>query len=319
MHFLTPSGAIVAVVVVVPLVAFFIADRQRRRVTALLRLEEPRAMRRLAPAVAVCVAAALLGIAATQPTVVARSTQQIRTDAEAWFVLDTSLSMSAATSPTSPTRFQRAQALATRLREQLRDVPVGVASITDRALPHLFPTIDLAAFDLTVRKAVGIERPPPSDGFSVRITTLGSLARLVSDNFFSPSATKRLVVVFTDGETRPFADASLGTVFNQPPGLHAIFVRIWGGNERVWDGNRPDPLYRPDPASAEYVQQLADTTNGVALRGSNFDGIVRDARGALGSGPHLVLRKERRQRELAPLFAAFAFLPLGFLLWRRNV
>lgn len=319
MHFLTPLGALVALVVVVPLVAFFVADRQRRRVTALLRLNEPRQLRRLSPAIALCVAAAFLGTAATQPTVVARSTQRIRTDAEAWFVLDTSLSMKAATSPSSPTRFQRAQSLAMRLRAALRDVPSGVASITDRALPHLFPTIDLAAFDLTVRKAVGIERPPPSDGFSVRITTLGSLARLVSDNFFSPSARKRLVVVFTDGETRPFADASLGTVFKQPPGIHAMFVRIWGANERVWDGKRADPLYRPDPASAEYVQQLADTTDGAALRGSNFAAIVRDARHALGSGPHVDVRKERRQRELAPLFAAFAFLPLGFLLWRRNV
>lgn len=319
MHFLSPLGALVAVVVVVPLVAFVVADRQRRRVTALLRLDEPRRLRRLSPAIALCIAAAFLGIAATQPTVVARSSQHIRTDAEAWFVLDTSLSMKAATSPTSPTRFQRAQALAMRLRAKFRDVPSGVASITDRALPHLFPTIDLAAFDLTVRKAVGIERPPPSDGFSIRITTLGSLARIVSDNFFPPSVTKRLVIVFTDGETRPFADASLGTVFKQPPGIHAIFVRIWGANERVWNGGRADPLYRPDPASAEYVQQLADTTQGVALRGSDFDGIVRAAREALGSGPHLDLKKERRQRELAPYFAAFAFLPLGFLLWRRNV
>lgn len=319
MHFLTPTGALVAIVVVVPLVAFALADRQRRRVTSLLRLNEPRSASRLAPAIALCVAAAFLGIAATQPTVVSRSTQKIRTDAQAWFVLDTSLSMKAATSPTSATRFQRAQRLATRLRAELGDVPVGVASITDRALPHLFPTIDLAAFDLTVRKAVGIERPPPSDGFSTRITTLGSLARLVSDNFFSPTATKRLVVVFTDGETRPFADASLGTVFKQPPGTHAIFVRIWGAHERVWDGNQADPLYRPDPASAQYIQQLADTTDGVAVRGSNFEGLVRDAREILGSGPTDVLRKERRQRELAPYFAAFAFLPLGFLLWRRNL
>src|SRR5207245_1127951 len=81
--------------------------------------------------------------AGTQPTLVRRSQHHVRKDAQAWFVLDTSLSMKAAAGPAAPTRFERAQALAIRLRRKLGDVPVGIASITDRALPHLFPTADL--------------------------------------------------------------------------------------------------------------------------------------------------------------------------------
>jgi von Willebrand factor type A domain len=319
MSFLTPFGALVTLLVAVPIAAFLFAERGRRRVAALLRFVEPSRGARLAPAIAVVVVAALFGLAATQPTLVTRSQQHIRTDAEAWFVLDTSLSMKASASAGSPTRFQRAQALAIRLRNELSDIPVGIASITDRALPHLFPTPDSDTFDVTVHKVMGIERPPPTDGFSVRITTLGSIARIATDNFFSPTARKRLVVVFTDGETKPFTDESLGTVFRQPPGVHAIFVRIWGAHERVYDGRAADPLYRPDPMSATYIQQLAETSGGVGIDADNFNGIVKAARSALGSGPTEVLKNEQRRLELAPYLAGFAFLPLSFLLWRRNL
>jgi hypothetical protein len=39
----------------------------------------------------------------------------------------------------------------------------------------------------------------------------------------------------------------------------------------------------------------------------------------LGHGPTRVLGNERRQLALAPYLAALCFLPLGFVLWRRNV
>jgi von Willebrand factor type A domain len=319
MDFLTPFGALVAVLVAVPVAAFLSAERGRRRVGALLRFTEPSRAAQLAPALAVVVVAALFGLAATQPTLVRRSQQHVRTDAEAWFVLDTSLSMNASESAGSPTRFQRAQSLAIRLRDELGDVPVGVASITDRALPHLFPSPDSDTFDVTVHRAMGIERPPPTDGFSTRITTLGSIARIASDNFFAPNTRKRLIVVLTDGETKPFTDESLGTIFRQPPGVHSIYVRIWGAHERIYDGRRADPLYRPDPLSATYIQQLAETSGGVAVDAGNFDDLVKAARDALGHGPTQVLKNEQRRLELAPYLAGFAFLPLGFLLWRRNL
>jgi hypothetical protein len=319
MSFLTPFGALIAVLVVAPVAAFVVGERGRRRVNALLRLRQPPRNKRLAPVVAVVVIAALFGLAATQPTVVRRSQQHIRTDAEAWFVLDTSLSMKAAAGPGSPSRFRRAQSLAIRLRNELADVPVGLASITDRALPHLFPSPDSDTFDVTVERSMGIERPPPTDGFSTRITTLGSIARIASDNFFAPTTRKRLIVVFTDGETKPFVDESLGTVFREPPGVQAVFVRIWGAGEHVYDGHRMDPLYRPDPSSATYIQQLAATTGGVAVDAGDFDSVVKAAREALGHGPTQVLKNEQRRLELAPYLAGFAFLPLGFLLWRRNL
>jgi VWA domain-containing protein len=319
MSFLSPLGALVVLVAVVPLAAFLYSEQARRRVTRVLRLAEPDSRVRLVPLLASLAIAALIGVAATQPTLTRHSSTHVRTDAEAWFVIDTSLSMKASAGPHAPTRFQRAQQLAMQLNDALGDIPVGLASITDRVLPHLFPTNDRDTFDLTVHKVMGIERPPPSDGFSTRITTLGSIARLVSDNYFAPTTKKRLLVVFTDGETKPFNDASLGTVFRQPPGIHSIFVRIWGAHERVYDGGVADPLYRPDPSSADYIRQLAATSGGVALDSGDFGRIVGAARSALGHGSSRVVPHEHRRLALAPYIAGLCFLPLGFVLWRRNV
>ncbi len=319
MFFLTPYAALLAALVLVPLAAFTLAERRRRRVARLLALREPALAARVSLAVAVTAVAALLGLAAAQPTLVRHTETQVRTDAEAWFVIDTSLSMEASAGPGGTSRFTRAQRLAMRLRDRLKDVPVGLASITDRAMPHLFPSADRDTFERTLTKAIGIERPPPTDGFSVRITTLGSLARLASDNYFSDAARHRLLVVLTDGETKPFLDQSLARLFQQPPGVATIFVRIWNGDERVYVDGRPDPLYQPDPSGAAYVQELAAATGGTALRSGDFGRIVRTAREDLGEGPTRALTREERRVAFAPWVAVLAFLPLGFLLYKRNV
>ena len=319
MSFLEPKGALLALVVAIPIAAFVIGDRRRAAVTRTLRVTALPRWARLSPAIALVVAGASLSLAATQPTLVRRLQHHVRRDAQAWFVLDTSLSMKAAAGRAAPTRFERAQALAIRLRRKLPDVPVGIASITDRALPHLFPTADLNSFAQTIRHVIGIERPPPSDGFGVRITTLGAISRMATDNFFAPTARKRLLVVFTDGETKPFADASLPAVFHKAPGVHAVFVRIWGAHEHVWNGRTPDPLYRPDPASSANMQALAHASGGVAVDATDFNGAVAAARQALGTGPTAVFSREQRRFQLAPYFAGLAFLPIGFLLFRRNL
>ena len=73
----------------------------------------------------------------------------VRTDAEAFVVLDVSRSMLAQSSLTRPQRIERAKAAAIELRRGLPDVRVGVASLTDRVLPHLFPSADEKVFEAT--------------------------------------------------------------------------------------------------------------------------------------------------------------------------
>jgi hypothetical protein len=318
--FLTPLGALVALVVVVPIVAFFFAERGRRHVAAVLALTDTQGLSRRAALISLLSIAALLGLAATQPTLVHKSAHKVRNDAAAFFVIDTSRSMLAASGPTAPTRFERASKLAVQVRDKLPDIRVGLASMTDRVLPHLFPSSDREAFDVTLREVVGVERPPPSDGFNTVITTLGALTHVASDNFFPFGTRRRLVVVFTDGESNRFVDSSVGALFKRPPVTRTIFVHLWGANEHVYDAKgQPEPAYRLDSTSTEGIKRLAEATNGVALEGENVDDTADAARSLLGSGPKVDDVRERRRLDLAPYLTLGIFAPLGFLLYRRNL
>jgi hypothetical protein len=227
--------------------------------------------------------------------------------------------MMASSAADRASRFDRARRLALKVRAAIPTVPVGVASITDRALPHLFPSVDPGAFQAVVRRTIGINKPPPGDSFDVRITTLGALAQIASQNYFAPTAKRRLLVLFSDGETRPFVDASLATLFRKPPEVHTLFVRLGHEDEHVYFNGKIDPAYVPDPASAKKMQRLADTTGGVSVGEDNVGKIVSAARSALGSGATQADRREERRLSFAPYLAFVALAPLGFLLYRRNL
>lgn len=320
MTFLTPLGGLVALAVIVPLMAFMVADRSRQRVSEALALPEERAVSRTAVTVALLSIAALLGLAATQPTLLDRSARKVRSDAAAFFVIDTSRSMLASSGPAAPTRFERARGLAVQLRAKLPDVRVGIASLTDRALPHLFPSADGEAFAVTMQKAVGVDRPPPTDGFNTVITALGALTRVATDNFFPAEAHRRLLVVFTDGESTRFVDASVGALFKRPPIVRPVFVRFWRGDERVYLPNgQPEPTYRLDSTSSATLARIAEATDGIVVDGQDIDAAADAAREMLGSGPKVADRRERRRTDLAPYLALGVFAPLGFLLYRRNL
>ena len=130
-----------------------------------------------------------------------------RTDAQAFVVIDTSRSMAARPSPTGASRLQRAKQLALAIGPQLGDVPVGVATFTDRVLPDLFPTSDRATYDSTV-SALGIEDPPPEE-ISTVATTFDALQQVATSGFFPDSVRKRAVILITDGESRPFDPAAV--------------------------------------------------------------------------------------------------------------
>jgi hypothetical protein len=317
--FLSPYAGFVAVVGIVGAAAWVVAERRRRGVGTVLGFPEPPERERVLPVVAIAVIAALLGMAATQPTLVRATQRQARTDAQAWFVFDTSRSMMASSTPSSPSRFERARQLALKVRAAIPTVPVGIASMTDRALPHLFPSVDPGAFQADVRSVIGINRPPPGDSFDVTITTLGALAQIASQNYFAPTAKRRLVVLFSDGETRPFVDASIATLFRKPPQVHTILVRLGHEGEHVYFKGKIDPAYVPDPASAKKMQRLADATAGVSVGENNVGKIIGAVRSALGGGPTRADRREERRLSFAPYLAFAALAPLGFLLYRRNL
>jgi hypothetical protein len=260
----------------------------------------------------------LLGLAAAQPVIATVSPRHGRTDAEAVFVFDISRSMLARSSPSEPTRFDRARQTAVELRSRLPDVPVGVASLTDRVLPHLFPSISGQAFSATVARALGIERPPPDRFGRGRATALGALSGLADRNFFDPSARHRLAVVFTDGESLPVAAAALRDRL-EAGRVHVLIVRVWRPDERVFDRTgRPIADYRPDPASGPELAALGRELRAGVFDEAHLSGVTDAARAALGSGPTGPEGRDLQSRRLAPYAVLAALAPLSFLLWRRN-
>ncbi len=119
--------------------------------------------------------------------------------------------------------------------------------MTDRILPDAFPTTDERVFTATLRNALDVERPPPTFTYSTSATSYDLLAGIPERAFYPKTTTKRLLVVLTDGESRPFG-GDLTRAFQRKPRVETVFVRIWGKNERIYEtGVAEGWVPRPTP------------------------------------------------------------------------
>jgi hypothetical protein len=316
--FLTPVAALLALGVLVPLAVLAVGRRHARRVRVRLGLGEP-ARRRLAVALGSLLAAAtLVGLAAAQPVLERETVLHVRTDVEVFVVLDISRSMLAQESVSAPMRIDRAKEAASTFRASLPDVRVGLASLTDRVLPHVFPSVRQDVYEATLERAIDIERPPPRSGFQTNVTALDSLGAVRNLRFFSPTARKRLLVILTDGESVPVSNIRLGAIMRRQPAIGTIFVHVWGGDEHVFTRGAREPQYRPDPDSRELLDRLAAATRGNVVSEGDVSRAVEQARALLGDGPTVVEGEIGNRVALAPYLTMLAFLPLGLALWRRD-
>jgi hypothetical protein len=315
---LTPIGALLAVGLVLPL---FALRRIRRRASATrtaLGVTQPTRTSLLAPIAALVTGGLILALAATQPVFAWTHDRTVRTDAEAFVVLDVSRSMLAQKDLKSPQRIERAKAAAKDLRQALPDVRVGVASLTDRVLPHLFPSADEKVFDATIDRSVAIERPPPRASYLTGATSLNALATMRGLRYFTPTSTARVAIVLTDGESDPVANARLGGLFRRAPAIGLVFVQFWNEDEKVFTRGAPEAQYAPDPGARATLDRLAASTHGAVYSEKQLGAAERKVREDLGSGPTIVQGERAGKVALAPYLALFALFPFGFALWRRD-
>jgi hypothetical protein len=195
---------------------------------------------------------------------------------------------------------------------------VGVASLTDRLLPHLFPSPSVQSFQLTLDRTLGVERPASVQRGNGLGTSLGAFTCLPVQHYFDGRTRYHVLVVFTDAESRPFNVPLLRTSFRRSR-IKTVLVRIGSADERVYENGRQDVRYRPPPNAAQHAETFARATRGETFDEDEVSAAVRAVRRAAGEGGS---RGEMRAVEPTPLasyaFAA-AFLPLAFLLWRRNL
>jgi VWA domain-containing protein len=315
--FLTPVAGLFALTALLPLGVFLRRSRRAAAVRHAIGLGEPR--RRTWLPIAICLAGvpALLGVASAQPVIGTTRSIPERVDAQTFFVLDTSRSMLASKSPGSPTRFDRARRIAEQLRDRIPQVPAGLVSMTDRLLPHAFPTTDRRVFVATLRQSLGVELPPPTFTYNTQATWLGLLAGIPERHYFPKSTTKRVVVVLTDGESRPFG-SELSTAYQARPRVQTIWVHVWGADEAIYETGLAEGAYKPQPTSSAAVKRAAELTAGRSFEesqtGAAGDELVR----MVGSGETRSRTIAGSRLALMPYLALAAFLPLGFVLWRRN-
>jgi hypothetical protein len=256
---------------------------------------------------------ALLGIAAMQPVSVSAVSLPQRTDAEVFFVVDTSRSMLASRGPESPTRIERARDDATRLRDAIAEVPSGIAGLSDRVLPYMFPTANRFSFERTLQHAVGVDRPPPAT-VEVVSTALQTLGDMVSGNFFSSGLRHRVVVVLTDAESQPVDTFRLHQLLVMGPRLDVVLVRVWKPGEAIFRQDRSiESSYHPDPSSAQVVQTVAAALGGTAFDESQLTDVVRTLKSDLGHGSVIERAVTHRTTALAPYVVLLALLPLLYL------
>jgi hypothetical protein len=123
-------------------------------------------------------------------------------------------------------------------------------------------------------------------------------------------------VLLTDGESEQFNGPEIGRGL---AGIRLLTVRFWSARESIYGtGGATDAAYRPDPAGAELLDELA-----VAMRGRAFDesrlGSAASALHRLAeAGPTIEAPTGRRHTTpLAPYVAALALLPLAYAARRR--
>ncbi len=313
--FLTPRGGLLALTAAVPLAALAFAARRERRAREALRLPPPGRRSHLWQAGALVAIGGLLGLAASQPVLRSSSSLQVRTDAQAFYVIDVSRSMLASRAPGATTRITRARNAAISLRSRLPDIPSGIATMTDRVLPDLLPVSSRSVFDQTIREAVAVDQPPPSSG-EVTATTLESLGALGTQSFFAPSARHRVAIVLTDGESRPFDVRATARALAHAPGVTPIFVQIAAPGEDVFGADgKPEAAYHPDGSGAVALAGLARAANGSSFGAGDLDRAVAAVRTALGHGPTQAEGVVFSTTALAPWAALAALVPLVVLVW----
>jgi hypothetical protein len=331
--FLTPRGALLAVAALAPLAASVLSATRNANARALLGLEPPSSDRLVAAVAAIPL---LLGLAAAEPVVRTHVGRRIRTDAQAIFVFDTSRSMAAAAAAGAPTRMGQAKAAAIRLRrDAIPDVPSGVGSLTTQLLPHLFPTSAVAAFDSTVEKAIGVEKPlPPALQFGLLGTSFQPLGQLRDQGFFTPSAKERLAVLLTDGESGAYDPSSVGdqlvgansstsftgTTTRPEAPVRLVIIRFGHSTDRIYESNGSvEAVYLPDPGADRIVSTLASSGKGRVFDTGQLGEAARTMRALLGTGPAITRGVRTGNIELAP-YVVLATLPLLVLLvWKRNL
>ena len=92
-----------------------------------------------------------------------------------------------------------------------------------------------------------------------------------------------------------------------------------GSRARLPPDGQIERQYRPDLASGDYLAGIAEAIEADVFDESELDQVAGRVQALVGEGPAGPEGEELESRQLAAYVAGFAFLPVLFLLARRNL
>jgi hypothetical protein len=305
---LTPWAALVGLAFLAPIAALALRTHREERLRRRLDLTSPgwtRTAARLAGLVAVAI---LVALAAAQPVVRNAGGEAMRTDAEMYLTLDVSRSMLAARSPRERTRLERAITFAEGMHRGLPELPTGVATITNRMMPLLFPIPDGRGVSLVLQHSVAIAQPAPARLSAPRATQLGTMTLVANRTYFSRTAKHRALVVLSDFDTDDFGLSGTIAALRRSH-IEPFLVRIASHHERVFDDRgRPEPYVSRSTIAVSVLRHAGWH----AYEESELARAIGDVRAYVGTGPTRRSGVVESERQLAwvPALAALVLVAL---------
>ena len=307
--FLTPWASLVALAFLAPLVALLVRERRNAQVRGALGLGSPGRGRPLARALGLGALAALVAVTAAQPAVREIGGDRMRTDAEIYLTFDVSRSMLATSKPGGANRLDRAVSMARHVPDSLPEIPTGVATITNRMMPLLFPIPDRRGVSVVLDRSVAIAQPAPARLTAPRATQLGAMSLAANRTYFSRSARRRALVVFSDLDTDAFGLSGTLAALRRSR-IEPFLVRIAAPGERIYDDRGRAVPYRSTSTLAVSLLRRAGWR---AYEEGQVDRAVDDLRSYLGTGPTRPSSVVMAQRALAPLTGLAALFVVALL------
>jgi hypothetical protein len=228
----------------------------------------------------------------------------VRADAQIFLAFDVSRSMLAAKAPGERTRFDRSRVIAERIHAAFPNVPTGVASVTNRMMPLLFPSDDGRAVPAVIEHALAILQPPPLPMSTLRLTDLSSLALAADRAYFDTEARRHALVVFSDLDSETFSLSGQLSLFRRHR-IEPFIIQVAADGERVFGADGKPEAYLP--VASLSVQGLRKAGWRAYREGQAAEAIAA-IRAYLGQGPTRESGVTERQRNLAGLTALAALL-----------
>lgn len=315
------------ILLLIPFLAILrLAHVRQQRAASALGLPRPSRAAEAADLLLPSLIALLLVGAAAAPEVARDSKLRKRTDVDIWLTVDLSKSMLARQSKDSPTRAERAAQIAQELTLALPgELPLGLAAMPRYVLPILGPDADRRSVRSSIDSVLKVGKLPAGGAFSADASNVSTdftnLSAFPYSRLFLYSIPKRVVILVTDAEGPPFANAAFGSALTggfKKARVKLFVIRVGGKNEQIWLPNgQIDPNFTHLLGSVDDLKDLARVSGGGFYEERDVGKVADAVKNAVGDGPTRLTDQNLPRYNIAPYLACAALVLLGLLVGRR--